>query len=105
VAPPCPLESIWIAVNRFGLSGAVRGPAERITLDQALRMVTIDAAYALGIEEKVGSIASGKFADFVVLEQDPYATAKEELRNIKVWGTVVGGKVYPASEIKAPAAS
>lgn len=105
VAPPCPLESVWIAVNRFGLSGEVRGPAERITLDQALRMVTIDAAYALGIEEKVGSIATGKFADFVVLEQDPYATAKEELRNIKVWGTVVGGKVYPASEIKAPAAS
>ena len=43
-APPFPLEAVWIAVNRFGLSGTVRGPWERISVEQALRMVTIDAA-------------------------------------------------------------
>jgi predicted amidohydrolase YtcJ len=101
VAPPFPLEAVWIAVNRFGLSGKVRGPDERITVDQALRMVTIDAAFTLGVEDNVGSIAPGKYADFAVLEQDPYLVPREKIRNIKVWGTVVGGKVFPASEIRS----
>jgi len=100
VAPPSPLEAVWIAVNRFGLSGKVRGPEERISVHQALRMVTIDAAHTLGVEDKVGSIVAGKFADFAVLENDPYAVPKEKIRDIKVWGTVVGGVVFPASEIK-----
>ena len=102
VAPPDPLEEVWIAVNRFGLSGKLRGPEERISVDQALRMVTLDAAFTLGVEDKLGSIAPGKFADFAVLEQDPYGVPKERIRNIKIWGTVVGGKVFPASEIRPP---
>lgn len=100
VAPPFPLEEVWIAVNRLGLSGRVRGPDERISVEQALRMVTIDAAFTLGVEDKLGSIAPGKYADFAVLEQDPYAVPKERIRNVKVWGTVVGGKIFPASEIR-----
>ncbi len=100
VAPPFPLEEVWIAVNRFGLSGKVRGPDERVSVDQALRMVTTDAAFTLGVEDRVGSIAPGKQADFAVLEQDPYAVAKEQIRNIKVWGTVFGGRIFPASEIR-----
>lgn len=100
VAPPNPLEEVWIAVNRFGQSGKVHSPAERVTVDQALRMVTTDAAYTLGVETKMGSISPGKYADFAVLEADPYAVPKEQIREIKVWGTVLGGKSYPASEIK-----
>jgi hypothetical protein len=100
VAPPAPLEEVWIAVNRFGLSGQVRGPGERVGVDQALRMVTVDAAYTLGVEEKVGSISAGKFADFAVLEEDPYEVPKERIRDIHVWGTIVGGKVFPAAEIR-----
>jgi predicted amidohydrolase YtcJ len=100
VAPPIPLEEVWIAVNRLGLSGQVRGPGERVSVDQALRMVTVDAAYTLGVEDKVGSIAPGKFADFAVLERDPYTVPKEEIRDIRVWGTIVGGRIYPASEIR-----
>ena len=84
VAPPFPLEEAWIAVNRFGLSGKVRGPEERVTVDQALRMVTINAAYPLGVEDKIGSIAPGKLADFTVLEQEPYAVPKTKLRDVKV---------------------
>ena len=99
VGPPAPLEEVWIAVNRLGLSGKVRGAEERISVDQALRMVTIDAAFSLGVEDKVGSIASGKFADFAVLEQDPHTVPKEKIRDIKVWGTVVGGRIFPAKEI------
>jgi predicted amidohydrolase YtcJ len=100
VSPPKPLELVWIAVNRFGLSGEVRGPEERIGVHQALRMVTIDAAFSLGVEDKVGSIAAGKLADFAVLEQDPYVVPSEKIRDIKVWGTVVGGQVFPASTIR-----
>lgn len=102
VAPPFPLEEVWIAVNRFGLSGQVHAPAERVTLHQALRMVTRDAAYTLGIEDKVGSIAAGKFADFTVIDQDPFDLRREVIRDIHVWGTVLGGKVFPASAIKPP---
>ena len=99
IGTPDPLQEVWIAVNRFGLSGQVRGPEETISLDKALRMVTIDAAYTLGVEDKVGSISPGKFADFVVLDANPYDVPKESIRDIKVWGTIFGGKVYPASEI------
>jgi predicted amidohydrolase YtcJ len=100
VGTPDPLEWVWIAVNRFGLSGQVRGPSERVTPLQALRMITIDAAYTLGIEDKVGSIAPGKFADFAVLEEDPLTVPVETIRDVKVWGTVLGGKILPASEIR-----
>jgi len=100
VGPPLPLTEVWIAVNRFGMSGKTRGPDERITVHQALRMVTIDAAFTLGVDDKVGSIAAGKYADFAVLGEDPYEVPKEKIRDIKVWGTVVGGKVFPASEIR-----
>jgi predicted amidohydrolase YtcJ len=49
-------------------------------------MVTIDAAYTLGMEEKIGGIATGKFADFAVLNQDPYVVPKEKIRDVQVWG-------------------
>jgi predicted amidohydrolase YtcJ len=100
VAPPLPLEMVWIAVNRFGLSGKVRGPSERVTVDQALRMTTTEAAFSIGMEDVIGSIAPGKYADFAVLEQDPYEVAPTKIRDIPVWGTVSGGRIYPASEIK-----
>jgi len=77
----------------------VLAPAERVTLDQALRMITIDAAYVLRLEDQVGSIEAGKLADFTVLEQDPYEVPPEELRDIPVWGTVFGGEVFPTSQI------
>lgn len=62
-------------------------------------MVTIDAAYTLGVEDTLGSIEPGKMADFVVLEDDPLAVPPEKIRDVKVWGTVLGGTVLPVSEI------
>ena len=58
--------------------------------------ITIGAAYTLKLDQKVGSIEVGKFADFAVLEADPLETAPEKLRDIQVWGTVVGGVVHRA---------
>jgi len=78
------------------LSGKVLAPSVRLQLDQAIRAVTIDAAYMIGMEAELGSIEAGKLADFAVLDQDPYKVGVEGLRDIKVWGTVFEGKAYPA---------
>jgi predicted amidohydrolase YtcJ len=99
VGPPRPLEWVWIAVNRIGLSGKLLGPDERISVVQAMKMITIDAAYTLGVEDKIGSIQAGKFADFTVLDQDPFEIEPMKLKDIPVWGTVLGGRVQPVSGI------
>lgn len=100
IGPPKPLMAISLALTRTGQSGAkTLGPGQAVTLDQALAMVTTDAAYVLGIDDKVGSLEPGKLADFTVLERDPHTTAPRKIRDIGVWGTVVGGRVFPASEI------
>jgi predicted amidohydrolase YtcJ len=98
VAPPEPLKEVWMVVNRLGLSGKVHGPAEQVTVEQGLRMITIDAAYTIGEDTKVGSISPGKFADFTVLEADPYSVPKQNIKDIAVWGTVVGGKIFRATD-------
>jgi predicted amidohydrolase YtcJ len=95
MAPAEPLRLMWVVVNRFSASGKVLGPEERVTVQQALRMVTIDAAYAIRMEDKIGSITAGKIADFTVLEQDPYEVDAEKLKDIPIWGTVFEGKLFP----------
>jgi predicted amidohydrolase YtcJ len=95
VAPALPLTSVWTAVNRFGQSGKVMGPEERVSIEEALRMITVDAAYVLGVDHLAGSIEPGKFADFTVLERSPYEVAPQEIKDISIWGTVLGGRVFP----------
>jgi predicted amidohydrolase YtcJ len=95
MAPAQPLLLAWCAVNRATVSGAVLAPEERITVEQALRAITIDAAFILGVEEEIGSIVAGKTADFTVLEQDPYSVLPEALKDVPIWGTVFEGTPYP----------
>jgi predicted amidohydrolase YtcJ len=89
-------------VNRQGLyTGSKKwAPAEAVTPEQAMKMVTIDAAYVIGLESKVGSIEPGKFADFTILGADPVAVPKEKIKDIPVVGTVLGGRYIPVSETK-----
>jgi predicted amidohydrolase YtcJ len=94
MAPALPLNSAWVAVNRIAESGACLCPEERISCDDAMRAITIDAAYILGMEHEIGSIQAGKHADFTVLEQDPYEVAPQEIRNIPIWGTVFEGEPF-----------
>jgi len=101
VTAPLPLSHVWFAVTRSELySGSREAPAEKVTPYQALRMVTIDAAYTLGVEDTVGSIEPGKFADFTVLAEDPQTAAPHHIKDIKVIATVLGGKATLTSETK-----
>lgn len=101
MAPALPLNSAWVAVNRISESGKVLAPEERITIEQAMRAITIDAAYVLGMEHSIGSIRAGKKADFTVLEADPFETAPEDLKDIPIWGTVFEGRPFPLEQSAA----
>ena len=72
MAPSDPLYLAWAGVNRVTPSGRVAGPEQRISVDAALRAITINAAYSWRKENQIGSIAPGKIANFTVLDEDPY---------------------------------
>jgi predicted amidohydrolase YtcJ len=88
-----PLFGVWCCLKRQTFFGEVIDPEQRITLDEALRMHTIDAAHALGIEGDRGSIAAGKLADLVVLAEDPYEVDVDRLPDIAVERVYVGGEL------------
>ncbi len=72
-----------------------------LTLTQALTAITANAAYELHADQEVGTLEPGKFADFIVLDRDPFAIAPAALAEIKVRRTVVGGRtVYPAPAMR-----
>ncbi len=97
VTPLSPLFTAWCAVNRVSSSGRVLGKeTEALTVEQALAAITINAAYTLKLDHIVGSIEAGRHADFAVLDEDPLEVAPEKLKDIAIWGTVVGGHVREA---------
>ena len=95
VAPPTPLEGIYAAVTRRTLDEKNPGgwmPNQKITVEEALTCYTVNAAYASFEENLKGSLEKGKLADFVVLERNILSIPPEEIRDVKVLLTVVGGK-------------
>ena len=93
VTPLSPLLAAWCAVNRLGADGeTVMAPGERISVDSALRAITIDAAYILNRDARLGSIEVGKHADFTILNDDPYEVAAEKIKDIEVHDTVLEGE-------------
>jgi predicted amidohydrolase YtcJ len=91
-----PLFTAWCAARRRTASGRLLGAEECVPVDDALRAITLGAAYTLKMDDVVGSIEVGKFADFAVLEEDPSECAPERLKDVRVWGTVLGGRVFRA---------
>jgi predicted amidohydrolase YtcJ len=95
VAPPAPLEGIYAAVTRRTLddsnpSGWV--PEQKISVEEALGAYTATAAYASFEESRKGTLAAGRLADFVILEQNIFEIPAEDIRNVQVRMTVVGGR-------------
>jgi predicted amidohydrolase YtcJ len=91
VTPINPLLLVWSAVNRISSGGNVIGEAERITPTQALRAVTIDAAWQIFQEKNRGSLEIGKYADMVILSDNPLQNPSS-INTIDVMETIVGGE-------------
>ena len=91
VTPVSPLRLVWVSVNRLTKSGQVLGPQERVTPLQALRAVTIDAAWQNFEEDIKGSIEAGKLADLVIVSDNPLTVSPEAIVDINVLQTIVGG--------------
>ncbi|KAB2916378.1 MAG: amidohydrolase [Hyphomicrobiaceae bacterium] len=88
---PNALLCLHLAVTRRSLAGNVIGAAEAVDIDTALKGVTIDAAYHIGMADKIGSLTPGKYADFVVLGCNPRTCNPEKILDIPILGTWVGG--------------
>lgn len=92
LAPPSPLTAASVHMLRSTRDGGVSTPSEKLNAEQALRAITLDAAWSLGLDDEIGSIEVGKKADFTVLGQNPMETAAEDWPNIAVWGVVLDGE-------------
>ncbi|KPA51884.1 hydrolase [Photobacterium leiognathi subsp. mandapamensis] len=95
MAPSDPLLLAWSAATRITNEGTVVRPDLVLSRDAALRGITIEAAYSWGEEDRLGSIKTGKVANFTILEQDPYKVDLKKLKDIPIYGTVFEGKVFP----------
>ncbi|WP_318522449.1 amidohydrolase [Photobacterium leiognathi] len=95
MAPSDPLLLAWSAATRITNEGTVVRPDLALSRDAALRGITIEAAYSWGQEDRLGSIKTGKVANFTILEQDPYKVDVKKLKDIPIYGTVFEGKVFP----------
>jgi predicted amidohydrolase YtcJ len=89
--PFAPLMGMQGMVTRKGWDGKTWGTNQRITVDEALQVNTINGAYASFEENIKGSITAGKLADFVVLAEDPHTVDPEKIKDIRIVRTVVGG--------------
>lgn len=93
VSPAIPLLDVQCMVTRRTPSGQLHGPNQAVSLDDALRAHTINAAYHMRREHDLGSIAVGKFADSVELSADPYTVdARTLTEHVQVVGTWSGGR-------------
>lgn len=93
VTPMGPLFTAWCAVKRETMTGRVLGAEQRISVQEALYTITLGAAYTLKLDDEIGSIETGKKADFAVLAEDPTEVAPEALKDVTVLGTVFGGRL------------
>ena len=93
VTPPDPIGNIATAVNRVAKgSGRTLAPEQRIGVDDAIRAQTLNAAWALRLDDEIGSLETGKYADLVVLSANPRRMPVEELRDVAVEATFLMGR-------------
>jgi len=91
-----PFAGLYAAITRQDQNGLpVEGwyPEECLTIDQAVRGFTIEAAYAAFQDHEIGSISLGKWADFIIVDRDVYTVRPEDVLSTKVLATYLGGKL------------
>lgn len=97
ITKPNMLHSVWAAVNRLSRLGHVIGEDQKVGVYEALKAVTINAAYAYFEEDSKGSIKTGKRADLVILDRSPLDVDPMEIKDIHVLETIKDGKtIYQA---------
>jgi predicted amidohydrolase YtcJ len=104
--PRSALFTVWQSLARqAGLTREVIGPAQRISREESIRIFTRNGAYAVGMEEKLGSLEPGKLADLIVLSADPLTVPEDEIPTIEVVATLVDGRPVHGAEVLARFAS
>ena len=96
ITPMRPLQAVWSQVERLSKSGALIGADQRIDRDAALRAVTIDAAWQVFMDDRIGSLEPGKLADLIVLSGDPLT--EPDIRDLTVLRTVIEGEAVYSIE-------
>ncbi len=79
------------AITRKTKSGIVIGGSEKITVMEGLKALTINSAWQLHMEKKIGSIEPAKYADLIILDKNPLKVSPDTLRNIKIVKTIING--------------
>lgn len=93
ITPISPLFSVWAAVNRITRDGMILGGDQKIDVETALKSMTSFGAKLNFEEDELGSIEVGKFADFVILEQDPTTINPMDIKDIRILSTIINGAV------------
>lgn len=93
VTPTDPLSLVWNAVTRKTQDGRILGKEQCVSVEEALKGITIYAAYQYKVEDILGSITEGKRADLVALDKNPLEVPAEELKDIRVERVWVDGKI------------
>jgi predicted amidohydrolase YtcJ len=99
-----PLDTISAAMTRRTRTGVPIGADHRMTLDEALRAHTLDAATAIGMEDRIGSLQPGKLADVAIVDGDIEATAPEHIGALNMWLTLLDGEIAWKDSSPSPTA-
>lgn len=104
ISRPDPLASVRASVTRKSNSGNVHGPDQKVSLDEGLRAITIHAAHIMKLDDVIGSVEVGKFADFAQLSADPHSVSPDDwATKVKVVGTWLGGQKIDLAAFTAAA--
>ncbi len=95
LAPPQPMRAASVHITRATREGGVSTASERLTREQALKAITLNAAWSLGLEKEIGSLEIGKKADFTIMDKNPLETPGADWPDIGIWGVVLDGVKHP----------
>ncbi|UOQ95053.1 amidohydrolase family protein [Halobacillus shinanisalinarum] len=93
ITPISPFFSIWTAVNRITKDEEILGEEQRISVEEALKSMTIYGAQLNSTEDFNGSIEENKIADFIIVDKNPWKAQPVDIKDIKIIKTIIGGEI------------